>query len=466
MLGWPAWPSFVMPTKLIPPAVLKAKKKLTEYCVIFIPDGDFYWMNEKSIEVLSPDKLEKRLLKIKPLAETLGNGSRKKGKKGGLNSNGGSGRTLNVNDALVAAEGLKFEIFMKRLKDRDEGIDDEEEDEEDDDEEEEEEEETADFGEDEDEADLAQVKTEDNEEDGKELANEGDDELDEDLPMDEENINQKRSRNIKDEARNGESSKSNGRQRGRPSRKRSHSPSVINQINEDDESNRKISKRSTRVSRSSSPNTAKGSSSKDMGKLTTNGSLNNGSNDKEQLDERQHQLWLCRIKLQRSLIQRNQANTPPNPRDFPPPSADELSVARLILHKLADIPVTTELLKVTKIHKVLKCILKDEDLEYPDSFKLHEKCQELLTKWQEVIEQIRLEKVQAATSAVNGDPSDTDVAKSTSANNTEKLPSECLAVTETAIGALKTEGEEDGGVQLDDSEVSTINGTEDARKEQ
>lgn len=54
--------------------------------------------------------------------------------------------------------------------------------------------------------------------------------------------------------------------------------------------------------------------------------------------------------------------------------------------------MSVELLRETKIHKVLKCILKDEDLAYNDSFKLHEKCNELLEKWNEYIESLKLEK--------------------------------------------------------------------------
>lgn len=450
MLGWPAWPSFVMPTKLIPPGVLKAKKKLTEYCVIFIPDGDFYWMNEKSIEVLSADKLEKRLAKVRPLLEVQGNGAGKKGK------NSGSGRTLNVNDALLAAEGLKFDNFMRKLKERN-GDDDEEEDEEDDDYEEE------DSG--------SQIKKE-NKQGDNEDEDDDEDELQQSRSIDDKVGTRKRSRLVKDE--DGASPILNGKPRGRPSRKRSRSPIIKDEENQSDDdldiqlANRKIAKRVSPVSGSSSPSTTRGGN-KHVTK-STNGNLKNGSNDKEQLDERQHQLWLCRIKLQRSLIQRNQANTPTNPRDFPPPSADELSVARLILHKLADMPVTTDLLKVTKIHKVLKCILKDEDLEYPDSFKLHEKCQELLTKWLDVIEKIRLEKVQAAANAGNGNQSSPELTKPTGKENIESLASESASgsvpVTETAINALLAEGDDDGEAHPDDSEVSTIaNGTEDDRKE-
>ena len=112
MHGFPAWPSFVMPENMVPDAIMKAKKKTTNYCVIFIPDGDFYWMNDKNLEPLSEEKLDKKLEKIP---------NNKPKKKAG-------GRTLQVTDALLATKGLDFDEFMERLdKDRIQGDEDEEE---------------------------------------------------------------------------------------------------------------------------------------------------------------------------------------------------------------------------------------------------------------------------------------------------------------------------------------------------
>ena len=51
-----------------------------------------------------------------------------------------------------------------------------------------------------------------------------------------------------------------------------------------------------------------------------------------------------------------------------PPTADELLTARLILHRLQDFPITAELLRKSKLHKVLRCIIKDQTLKYPESF--------------------------------------------------------------------------------------------------
>ena len=66
------------------------------------------------------------------------------------------------------------------------------------------------------------------------------------------------------------------------------------------------------------------------------------------------------MKLQKTLIQRNQATTPKDTTGLKPPTADELLTARLILHRLQDFPITAELLRKSKLHKVLRCIIKDQ----------------------------------------------------------------------------------------------------------
>ena len=45
------------------------------------------------------------------------------------------------------------------------------------------------------------------------------------------------------------------------------------------------------------------------------------------------------------------------------------------------------------MHKVLKTIIKDKSLQYSDSFKLHDRCEEVLNKWHGPIEELRNEKV-------------------------------------------------------------------------
>ena len=62
------------------------------------------------------------------------------------------------------------------------------------------------------------------------------------------------------------------------------------------------------------------------------------------------------------------------------------------MHRLQDFPITAELLRNRNYIKVLRCIIKDPTLKYPESFKLHDRCQEVLDVWKEPIEQLKLEK--------------------------------------------------------------------------
>lgn len=311
---------------------MKAKKKSTNLCVIFIPDGDYYWMNEKNLEELSDDYLDKKLKKVPK------NKQKPKAKKGG--------RTTNVLDALSASKDLDFDDFMEHL-DKQRAEDDEDDDEED---EEDEEDEVEDDGDDK----AANGKHSDGE-DIKQEDEEAQAEEDEDAH---DNTDQA----VKDES------------------------------DDSDEVGRKRSRSASTNGKKKVPKTNAYSPSNSVATPKLNSPRSSGSPKILTPEEKQHQLWLCRIKLQRTLIQRNQPITPTDPKQFPPPTADELLVARLILHRLVDFPVDVSLLKKTKIHKVLKCILKDEDLEYPQSFQLHEKCEELLAKWQTMIESLKVEK--------------------------------------------------------------------------
>lgn len=365
MHGFPAWPSFVMPHELIPESILQVKKKSTEFCVIFIPDGDFYWMNEKSLELLTEEKLDKKLEKIP-------NKSKKpKPPK--------SGKTTVINDALLATKGLEFEQFMKQLKSENNDLEDDE------DEDEEEEEEEADDGEEVDE-DAPEVKDElENKQDSEEESVSGKEEEEESKDDAEDKLEKVKEEEDEDEGEEEEE------EEGDPE---NEDNSILDETISNSRSKRKQITASNGNNKRNKPSTPP-----------------NGSKDRKKSEnspkvlteeEKQHQLWLCRIKLQRSLIQKNQPVKPANKEKLPRPTADELLIARLILHRLADFPVTIELLKTTKIHKVLKCILKDNELEYPDSFELHQKCIELLNKWNDLIEAIKLEKLNKILNKPNG----------------------------------------------------------------
>lgn len=435
MTGFPAWPSFVMPSDMIPSAILKAKKKTTNTCVIFIPDGDFNWMNEKSLEALSPEKLQSKIDKIPK--DKLKTKAKKK-----------STRTSNVVEALVAASGLQFDVFMEELEKAKASFNEKDEAEADEyGEEAEEEEEEAVVG-----AEDTEDKPEHSTEETEELTVDAKDPEKEDpvLPARTNTRHAKRKP---------------GRPKTRALRSAREEPSetepaaqtpesddaVVNgeeaeEADDDDENENLSENEDAQNNNDKSTNDAVKVTAKEPSPLrkrtrasrdvveddvpeTEEGSEKQASEETEEPllkkptrdiragspkisndKDRQHQLWLCRIKLQRSLIQRNQPVTPKDPKSFPPPTVDELLMARIILQKLADFPVTVELLRDTKIHKVLKCIVKDEDLEYPESFRLHEKCKELLEKWQDLIDSLKQGKTLKTESRIGSTaPEDSEI---------------------------------------------------------
>ncbi|EGW30382.1 uncharacterized protein SPAPADRAFT_157329 [Spathaspora passalidarum NRRL Y-27907] len=345
MSGYPQWPAFITPVDLIPKSVMKAKKKSTDYCVMFIPDGDFYWVTDKSLELLTAQKLEKSLKdvpdEIKKQAKLL------RGKK--------RGKSSNIKEALAAADGLDFKTFIRAFNEDAEDDEDEEE--------ESETEENDEVGDPS--AEVAQEADDDQTGNDEEVEEEVKEEEQEEV---EETTQRKRAEQQEAQQEEPEPSKPTNKPQTPPESKR-----IKSETSDEDSSTGKA-------------------------KLTE--------------DEKQHQLWICRIKLQRSLIQRNQPTTPKDTTGLKPPTADELSVARLILYRLGDFPVSKELLKKTKIHKVLKCILRDPELEYPDSFKLHERCEELLLKWDPIVQALKLEKSSTPQKADND-------GKSTTVNNGE-----------------------------------------------
>lgn len=314
MYGFPPWPSFVMPQNMIPNAINRVKKKSTNYCVIFIPDGDYYWVNDNSLEKLTPEKLSKRLEKL----------PKHKFKKKS------QAKTMNVTDALLAARDLDFDIFMGQLQGNQvdgHHVDGQQ-----------------DYGD--------NKIQDDNQELPDEYSNENELKEEEGLTELQGKINNTRSKGLK-------------------------------RIKAADfnRAHKNIKKSDVNTADSSDSNK---SYKKYIEKTTSQ-------------EEQQLQLWLCRIKLQRSLIQRNQPVTPTDRKQYPPPTAKELKIARLILNRLNDYAVTLEMLRNTKIHKVLKCILKVDDLEYPDTFELHGKCRFLLAKWAPLLESLKDEKSQKSS---------------------------------------------------------------------
>jgi hypothetical protein len=359
MHGFPAWPSFVMPLSLVPDHILLAKKKTTNFCVIFIPDGDFYWMNEKNLDALPRETLDKKISKIP---------SRHTKKKG-------TGRTLHVNDALLAARYLNFDDFMKHLN----------------------------MGASKEEAVIEEELAEDESE----------------RSVEDEHVGVVKEEGEAKEEKEEEDNEGNGvevRKAIKSRRDRVDDGDIGDEEDEvdedvDDAFSARRARRLKRVLSEPQATTSKrGRASVQPQTPPPNGKKAEASPPKVvTTEEKQHQLWLCRIKLQRMLIQRNQPVTPPDPRQFPPPTAEELLVARLILNRLSDFVMTVDFLRSTKIHKVLKCILRNSDLEYPDSFKLHEKCHELLYSWASIIEELKREKLSDERSKNSSNNEDSEV---------------------------------------------------------
>lgn len=343
MNGYPAWPAFVMPAKEVPSLVLKAKKKSSNYCVIFIPDGDYYWMSEKNLTRLSREKLSERVAKV-PTLVRRNFAKRLK-----------SGRTNNVNEALLAAEDADFDLFIQKKRAEDDDDDDDE-----------------------------------DEEDG-----DGDGDVEEEAAEEEE---EEEGQEEKNHAANNNNSNSTTTSKSSTRRRVKAEADATTDTSEPtetlDQQLPPTSRRKKRVKVDPDDDHDNGAAPKRARNGTTSTSTANGDDSPElSEEERQKQLWQCRIKLQRTLIQRNQPTTPKDTQGLKPPSADELSMARFILNRLKEFPVTLDLLRQTKIHKVLKCITKDADLEYADLFKLHERLQELLTQWDPLIQELKKDRV-------------------------------------------------------------------------
>ncbi|CAH6720512.1 PWWP domain-containing protein [[Candida] jaroonii] len=324
MPGYPAWPSYVMPNNEIPKTVLREKPKNKLICVLFIPDADFVWCNPEDLKELDHETLEKKITES----------SKKKGKG------------FKLTKALVAAREMTYEKLLAKLGGTGDSFAGEEE--------EEFEEEVEEKIEEPEELEEPEPEPELEEEDVPEP---------EAKPVESERAARKRRRIIEEEEPVEHSGKN-----GVNGKKEEKSKS-------DEEKDGKESKfnGTSKRFKTVSPGPIESPHKKEKPIKVK---------DKPTEEEKLEQLWLCRIKLQKSLIQRNNNEA----------TIDDLSISRLILHKLADFPMELNLLKKTKIHKVLKHILKEQKYELNESFKLHEKCRELLDKWSNMIDSIKREK--------------------------------------------------------------------------
>ena len=354
MLGYPWWPAFITPDEYIPKNVLKARKKSTPYCVIFIPDGDFYWCNDKAVKEYKPgtakdtSKLDAkaiaRLKDVKYLKKRLTTVPKK---------------PATFPEAIVASEKLAFNDFIKIFQ---EGDDDEDEEDEEVQEDAEEDEEVQ-----EDEVEEPEVPVK------KSAPTKSRNRSDTKLRR------SSRSQDVEDEGEDGdvedqyqEEIPKNKRKRGSVVQASTNGKKRKLTDANDTEEPATESHKKPKLENSSDEDTASAAGAAAASIKSGKAPVND--------EEKQHQLYLCRIKLQRTLIQRDLVQSPP--------TADELLLVRLILYRLVNFPVDKELLKKTKLYKVMRYIIKNRDLEYADSFKLHELCKEILEKWDPFIQQI------------------------------------------------------------------------------
>ncbi|CAK9440118.1 uncharacterized protein LODBEIA_P42180 [Lodderomyces beijingensis] len=419
MPGYKAWPSFITPDEYIPDEVRKHKKKGSNICVVFIPDGDYYWMSKDKIKVLSQEELDKEVKKIDAsLRKKWGNLKFIKERRFAANK-----RATTVSEAFAATSGLDFDSFMDLFRDSEDEDGDANGNEEKDGEveEEEQEEDQEDNMEDvvpeQDSEPKAQSRKSKSAKgkamkikkplNGKEIEDEGEygdvEEGNDDSSVSESSrrvrrgSRQQQSKDVAKSSRNEMTpppSSKNGRKRN---------------LEENTTPTSQIAKKAKADSSSEDDITSVAAAA------AAAASAASSTNTKQKLTEaeKSQQLFTCRYKLQTILIQRHQPNskdqqqqqqkageqprTPTSKENKPTyipdsPSADDLSVCRLILYRLSEFTMTKGLLQKSKIHKVLKCIIKDPNLEYPSSFKLHERCKELLSEWNPLIEQIHEEK--------------------------------------------------------------------------
>ncbi|KAI5956825.1 hypothetical protein KGF54_000443 [Candida jiufengensis] len=341
MASYPWWPGFITPDEYIPKQVKKSKKKNTPYCVIFIPDGDFYWATEKGLRkftdgpIISGGSTTKKSNKSKSTPTTnIEKFKDLKFLKKRLRPKTG---TADISEANIAAENLDFDDFITIFQELSDDEDNEEEEEEEEEDEEEDEEE------------QEEVKQEEKEEETSK-------------PVKSKPV-PKPALKPKPKLKDSTPAKESSIELSPPTRKRS--PLTSEKITKKPKLEDDIDSKSIVKEESQPPS-------------------------KE--EDKYQQLYFCRIKLQRSLIQRTSTTTETKKESSP--TADELSMARLILHRLKTFPVTQELLRDTKIHKVLRAILKDQSLELEQSFKLHQHCKELLDSWAPLLQNINHSKLE------------------------------------------------------------------------
>jgi hypothetical protein len=165
--------------------------------------------------------------------------------------------------------------------------------------------------------------------------------------------------------------------------------------------------------------------------------------DPEILKEKAHEF---RYRLQKGLVQRG---TPPDESDM-----EACSDVMTELEKFSP-KMTLELLKHSKLHKVLRAIIKIDYLDRPEDYRFHTRAEELLLQWEKLILSIKNEKVRdSPNTSVLDTPDASHIKEENGQENTTS------GETEENIEAAKT-SEPDGESAQPTGEVK-----DDAVKEQ
>lgn len=171
----------------------------------------------------------------------------------------------------------------------------------------------------------------------------------------------------------------------------------------------------------------------------------------DRFERKKKEVLFLRHKLQKGLLTRDQQ-----------PKEDEMKVMSDYLVKLEQFPdLETEIIKATKINKVLKAMLKLETIPKEEEFNFKPRSQVLLEKWTKLLQ---AEEAPASASVeengVNGRSSEAPVKEEAKAgiNGVKKAEDE-------EVGAPKTEAMEDVKPEESKSEVKEAEKEDEEAKE-
>lgn len=151
----------------------------------------------------------------------------------------------------------------------------------------------------------------------------------------------------------------------------------------------------------------------------------------------------CRHKLQRGLLTRDNV-----------PSDDEVKVMSTYLKKLEDYPeLEASIIRATKIHKVLKAMIKLQSIPRDEEYSFKSRAHELLAKWNKVLSDSPSAGDDKGDDKADEKPEDKADAPTTNgeAKSVEKdeAPVEPKVDADTAAIGTKVEGEKEAAKDVE-----------------